>query len=99
MYLKYNFSVFFFFRPPAYRCPSLLSGSDLQSLMVSPKKHFPVVWLMFLSLDRFIFLISPAAMVELDGDEVRISSRGKFAERDIVQVISALFTVTSLVLI
>lgn len=25
-------------------------------------------------------------MVELDGDEVRISSRGKLAERDIVQV-------------
>lgn len=25
-------------------------------------------------------------MVELDGDEVRISSRGRFAERDIVQV-------------
>lgn len=39
-----------------------------------------------------IFLISPEAMVELDGDEVRISSRGKFAERDIVQVISAVFT-------
>lgn len=29
---------------------------------------------------------SPTAMVELDGDEVRISSRGKLAERDIVQV-------------
>lgn len=28
----------------------------------------------------------PAAMVELDGDEVRISSRGRYAERDIVQV-------------
>lgn len=26
------------------------------------------------------------AMVELDGDDVRISSRGKLAERDIVQV-------------
>jgi len=25
-------------------------------------------------------------MVELDGDDVRISSRGKLAERDIVQV-------------
>ncbi len=25
-------------------------------------------------------------MIELDGDEVRISSRGRFAERDIVQV-------------
>lgn len=25
-------------------------------------------------------------MVELDGDEVRISSRGRYAERDIVQV-------------
>lgn len=28
----------------------------------------------------------PTAMVELDGDDVRISSRGKLAERDIVQV-------------
>lgn len=28
----------------------------------------------------------PAAMVELDGDDIRISSRGKVAERDIVQV-------------
>lgn len=26
-------------------------------------------------------------MVELDGDDIRISSRGKLAERDIVQVI------------
>ena len=26
------------------------------------------------------------AMVELDGDDVRVSSRGKYAERDIVQV-------------
>ena len=26
------------------------------------------------------------AMEELDGDEVRVSSRGRFAERDIVQV-------------
>lgn len=26
------------------------------------------------------------AMVELDGDDIRISSRGKMAERDIVQV-------------
>lgn len=25
-------------------------------------------------------------MIELDGDEVRISSRGRYAERDIVQV-------------
>lgn len=26
------------------------------------------------------------AMIELDGDDVRVSSRGKYAERDIVQV-------------
>lgn len=25
-------------------------------------------------------------MIELDGDEIRISSRGRYAERDIVQV-------------
>lgn len=34
-------------------------------------------------------LIKPlvcVAMVELDGDDIRISSRGKLAERDIVQV-------------
>lgn len=34
---------------------------------------------------------SPAAMEELDGDEVRVSSRGRFAERDIVQVISLFY--------
>ncbi|XP_074506930.1 copine-9-like [Sebastes fasciatus] len=28
-----------------------------------------------------------AAMEELDGDEVRVSSRGRFAERDIVQFV------------
>lgn len=28
----------------------------------------------------------PVAMEELDGDEVRVSSRGRIAERDIVQV-------------
>lgn len=34
------------------------------------------------------FYCSPplSAMVELDGDDIRISSRGKLAERDIVQV-------------
>lgn len=30
--------------------------------------------------------LCPPAMVELDGDDIRISSRGKLAERDIVQV-------------
>ena len=30
--------------------------------------------------------VPSAAMVELDGDDIRISSRGKLAERDIVQV-------------
>lgn len=34
------------------------------------------------------------AMVELDGDDIRISSRGKLAERDIVQVRK--FVITSL---
>lgn len=32
-----------------------------------------------------MFFVS-VAMVELDGDDIRISSRGKLAERDIVQV-------------
>ncbi len=40
----------------------------------------PVMYLYFLSF--------PTAMVELDGDDIRISSRGKLAERDIVQVTS-----------
>lgn len=31
-------------------------------------------------------LFLSTAMEELDGDEVRVSSRGRFAERDIVQV-------------
>lgn len=30
--------------------------------------------------------LAPVAMVELDGDDIRVSSRGKLAERDIVQV-------------
>lgn len=34
----------------------------------------------------FNFPSFPTAMVELDGDDIRISSRGKLAERDIVQV-------------
>lgn len=33
-----------------------------------------------------LYPLPPTAMVELDGDDVRISSRGKLAERDIVQV-------------
>ena len=32
------------------------------------------------------WVLLSAAMVELDGDDIRISSRGKLAERDIVQV-------------
>lgn len=35
----------------------------------------------------------PPAMEELDGDEVRVSSRGRYAERDIVQVTPALSSV------
>lgn len=35
------------------------------------------------------------AMVELDGDDIRISSRGKMAERDIVQVSLMLFVTFS----
>lgn len=33
------------------------------------------------------------AMVELDGDDVRVSSRGKYAERDIVQVRNLMETI------
>lgn len=32
-------------------------------------------------------------MVELDGDDVRVSSRGKYAERDIVQVRNLMETI------
>lgn len=35
---------------------------------------------------RLIKHLLCVAMVELDGDDIRISSRGKLAERDIVQV-------------
>lgn len=36
----------------------------------------------------YTLLVSPyLAMEELDGDEVRVSSRGRAAERDIVQVL------------
>lgn len=31
-------------------------------------------------------VLSSAEMIELDGDEERISSQGRYAERDIVQV-------------
>ncbi|KAF7228976.1 copine-8 [Nothobranchius furzeri] len=43
-----------------------------------------------LPMSIIIVGVGPAefdAMVELDGDEVRISSRGRFAERDIVQFV------------
>lgn len=33
-----------------------------------------------------LMMMMSAAMEELDGDDVRVSSRGRFAERDIVQV-------------
>lgn len=35
---------------------------------------------------NWVLLVSTSAMIELDGDEIRISSRGRYAERDIVQV-------------
>lgn len=38
----------------------------------------------------------PTAMEELDGDEVRVSSRGRYAERDIVQVTQSHHTRTML---
>ncbi|XP_077450590.1 copine-8 isoform X2 [Stigmatopora argus] len=43
-----------------------------------------------LPMSIIIVGVGPAefdAMIELDGDEVRISSRGRYAERDIVQVV------------
>lgn len=45
-------------------------------------RYFPS----YLNSLTVILIPFPAAMVELDGDEVRISSRGRYAERDIVQV-------------
>lgn len=44
-------------------------------------------------VDIFIVLFL-LAMVELDGDDIRISSRGKLAERDIVQVTTLLTKAT-----
>lgn len=38
------------------------------------------------SANSWLWCLLSAAMEELDGDEVRVSSRGRFAERDIVQV-------------
>lgn len=38
------------------------------------------------AVNNWILLVSTSAMIELDGDEIRISSRGRYAERDIVQV-------------
>lgn len=38
------------------------------------------------SSNSCVWCLLSAAMEELDGDEVRVSSRGRFAERDIVQV-------------
>lgn len=43
-----------------------------------------------LPMSIIIVGVGPAefdAMVELDGDDVRVSSRGKYAERDIVQFV------------
>ena len=40
-----------------------------------------------LSLSLSLLLSILLAMEELDGDEVRVSSRGRLAERDIVQVL------------
>lgn len=38
------------------------------------------------AVNNLISFIFSSAMIELDGDEIRISSRGRYAERDIVQV-------------
>lgn len=50
--------------------------------MVSSEKPHNIVS----DINNFISFISSSAMIELDGDEIRISSRGRYAERDIVQV-------------
>lgn len=96
-------------RRPVCPCQSSLSGWDLQSLMVSLETNWissiyyswfglTVCWyfLSLLNLLTVILIPFPAAMVELDGDEVRISSRGRYAERDIVQVRRlSVFTLTT----
>lgn len=55
-------------------------------LSISIRKHH-ICHLPVFSILRSLFdCFSLSAMVELDGDDIRISSRGKLAERDIVQV-------------
>lgn len=79
------FSLFPPSRQPSSPCPSSSWGSARLSLMVrlcSPR-GVPAVWGGLIALSPPPL---PAAMVELDGDDIRISSRGKVAERDIVQV-------------
>lgn len=51
-----------------------------------PSLYSPLV-VSVLSHTRALSLSVLLAMEELDGDEVRVSSRGRLAERDIVQVL------------
>lgn len=75
-------------RQPSSPCPSSSWGSARLSLMVRlcspPNPEGSLLFEGGLIADNPPPL--PTAMVELDGDDIRISSRGKVAERDIVQV-------------
>lgn len=65
-------------------------GSNLEIKKLSREKKSCVCALMnantYMWLHVRLSAVPSAAMVELDGDDIRISSRGKLAERDIVQV-------------
>lgn len=80
-------------KPPAtklYKLKSVIRAYYLADVNVhKPGFQCP----QFMELKLFPSVLSLSAMVELDGDEVRISSRGRYAERDIVQVLFTLFNI------
>jgi len=93
--------------------PLALGGQEDVNVLNSrlfepPDCHFPLLGrTLILPListtqlsNQFLFPItfSMTAMEELDGDTVRLSSRGRYAERDIVQVKSHQFTCYLLIL-
>lgn len=78
-YNKQLISELHVYTPGSCRSPMLLKGefkSDKNCLF--QKQH--------------VCMNFSTAMVELDGDDIRVSSRGKLAERDIVQVNTDTFT-------
>uniref|UniRef100_A0A5S6P178 Copine V n=1 Tax=Xenopus tropicalis TaxID=8364 RepID=A0A5S6P178_XENTR len=65
----------------------LIITDGVISDMVQTKEAIVNAQTSMTSITNFIAPFIFAAMEELDGDEVRVSSRGRFAERDIVQFV------------